>query len=161
MPAYGALEFFSRVCYACARVRYPMWASLAGIGVSFSASALFLSAGIISPRAVAFSVLLGQIAAGGLLLIFSLRFLEAGNKREWLKYFFMLVGAVVSMLAMHFFRAYLRQALHFFKTFQNFFTIVIVFTVGFMVYSIWLVLTGTVRITDFRTVDDGECTRNF
>jgi putative peptidoglycan lipid II flippase len=161
MPAYGALEFFSRVCYACARVRYPMWASLAGIGVSFSASALFLSAGNISPRAVAVSVLLGQIAAGGLLLIFSLRFLEAGNKREWLKYFFMLVGAVVSMLAMHFFRAYLRQALHFFKTFQNFFTIVIVFTVGFMVYSIWLVLTGTVRITDFRTVDDGECTRNF
>ena len=157
----AAAEFFSRVCYACARVRRPMWTALAGVCVSLASCVLFLSAENISPRTVALSVVLGQTAAGGLLLIFSLRFSGSGSKREWLKYLFLFAGAFVSMQVMRLCRNFLRQTLHFFKTFQNFFTIVIFFAVGFMVYSIWLVLTGTVRIADFRAADADGNKRNF
>ena len=156
MPAYAMTEFFSRVCYSCARVRRPMTASAAGIAISFLSGLFFLMTDGISVSAVALSVVLGQTAAGAIMMVSCMDLMMAGGKREWAKYAFLSVGFFVSAAAMWLCRDYLRQNLHFFNAFQNFLTVTIVFSVGFMVYSIWWILLKNVRIFDLRSAVASE-----
>ena len=156
MPAYAMTEFFSRVCYSCARVRRPMTASAAGIAISFLSGLFFLMTDGISVSAVALSVVLGQTAAGAIMMVSCMDLMMAGGKREWAKYGFLSVGFFVSAAAMWLCRDYLRQNLHFFNAFQNFLTVTIVFSVGFMVYSIWWILLKNVRVFDLRSVAGNE-----
>ena len=150
MPAYGMTEFFSRVCYSCARVRRPMLASAAGIAISLLTGLFFLMTDGISVETVSLSVVFGQTVAGVIMLISCLDFMVAEGKREWIKYGFLAVGFCISVVAMGLCRDYLRQNLHFFNAFQNFLIGAIVFSVGFMVYSIWWILLKNVHVFDLR-----------
>jgi peptidoglycan biosynthesis protein MviN/MurJ (putative lipid II flippase) len=156
MPAYAISEYFSRVCYSCARVRRPMAASAAGIATSLLTALFFLMTDGISVSAVALSVVLGQTASGVIMMVSCMDLMTVDGKREWVKYGFLLVGFFVSVAAMWLCRDYLRQNLHFFNAFQNFLIVTIVFSVGFMVYSIWWILLKNVRIFDLRSVAGNE-----
>ena len=147
MPAYGMTELFSRVCYSCGKVRFPMFASLGGIAVSLILSSVFLICGEISVRMVSASAVLGQTAACGILLAFCISYFFRRNGFDWKRICLLLPGWVMEIVSMWICRSFLRQILHFSKTFQNFLTIAIVFTVGFVVYLIWIVL---VRKFSFR-----------
>ena len=139
MPAYGMTELFSRICYSCGKVRFPMAASLTGISVSLLLNAVFLHFDKLSVKTVALSTVLGQTAACGILLaLCSFVFLQKKNL-ELQKIMLLLPGGVFCGVSMWVCRNFLMQILHFSKTFQNFLTITIVFAVGFMVYLIWLV----------------------
>ena len=139
MPAYGMTELFSRICYSCGKVRFPMAASLTGISVSMILNAVFLHFGRLSVKTVALSTVLGQTAACGILLaLCSFVFLKKKNL-GLKKIILLLPGGIVCGVSMWVCRNFLMQILHFSKTFQNFLTITIVFAVGFMVYLIWLV----------------------
>ena len=150
LPAYGMTEFFSRACYACGKVRYPMWAALLGILISLSALTAFFFLNGISVVTVSLSVVFGISAAGLLLLLVCAISFEARCGREWGKYAVLFVGYALSFFAMGACRGILKHFLHFSETFRNFLVITIVFTVGFMVYSIWLILVKVIRISDFR-----------
>ena len=156
MPAYGMTEFLSRVFYSCAKVRYPVWASLTGIAVSFFSCAAFWCAGRISVETVAMSVVFGQMSAGILLLIFSRQFFEKKSVHRRMKYPFLFSGCLLCMTVMWGCRDFLRQFLHFSDTFRNFLIITIVFMVGFMVYSIWLILVKVIRISDLRSISEDK-----
>ena len=150
IPTYSMTEFFSRVCYSSARVKYPAIAAWTGIAVSAALGFSFLHTGAISVTTVALSVLLGQTASGVLLLIFTRRFLAIRGAREYAKYVSLAFGCLLSVAAMWASREFLRKFLHFSDTFQNFLVITLVFAVGFMVYSIWLVITRVTDIPKFR-----------
>ncbi len=150
IPAYGITELFSRACYACGKVRYPMRTALAGIAVSVFFFVSFFLAGLISVKTIALSVLLGQMAAGLLLLICCRSLFGSKSGAAVSKYLLLLIGGTLSFASMWFCRDFFRYFLHFSKTFHNFLTIAIVFTVGFVVYSIWLIMTKIIRISDFR-----------
>ncbi len=150
MPAYGMTEFFSRVCYSCAGVRYPMRASLAGIAVVLLSGLTFLRAGAISVETVALSVVLGQTAAGGLLLFSVLRFLKRGGVGDRRRYVLLAVGWLLSFGSMWLCRTFLKKFFRFSSSFQNFLTITIVFSVGFMVYSIWMIFVKIFHASNLR-----------
>ena len=152
IPAYSMTEFFSRVCYSSAEVKYPAIAAWTGISVSSVLGFLFLRMEAISVPAVALSVLFGQTAAGVLLLIFTRRFLVPEGARSFVKYGSLLLGYLLCMASMWVCRDFLRNFLHFSDTFQNFLIIALVFTVGFMVYSIWLVIVKIIDISKFRAI---------
>ncbi|MBR7161062.1 MAG: polysaccharide biosynthesis C-terminal domain-containing protein [Clostridia bacterium] len=140
MPAYGMTELFSRVCYSCGRVRFPMLASLGGIALSLLMNCIFTFCGVLSVTTVSLASVLGQTAACSILLACSwLAFLKKdGFHRK--KFALLLPGWIVSSAFMWICRDFLRQILHFSRTFQNFLIIAIVFAAGFVVYLIWLVL---------------------
>ena len=139
MPAYGMTELFSRICYSCGRVRFPMVSSLGGISVSLVLNAVCLLSDRLSVKTVALSVVLGQTAACGILLVLCrISFLENKNF-DLKKIALLLVAGVSCCISMEICKYFLIQILHFSQTFQNFLTIAIVFAVGFMVYLIWLV----------------------
>lgn len=142
MPAYGMTELFSRVCYSCGKVRYPMLASLGGIAVSFLLNGMFLLYGTLSVKTVAFAAVSGQISACGILLSLCGNFLFRKDRFFWKKIALLLPGWALGCISMWICKHFLRQILHFSQTFQNFLVITIVFTVGFMVYLIWLALAG-------------------
>ena len=151
MPAYGMTEFFSRVCYSCGKVRYPMWAGFAGILVSLTAGGGYLILERLSVRTLSLSVVLGQGAAGLLLFFLCVRiFFEKGVRGEARKYAPLLLGFAVSFCTMRVCRDFLRKIFHFSRAFQNFLVMAIVFATGFMVYLIWLIVFKTIRIPDFR-----------
>ena len=156
MPFYGAAEFFSRVCYACGRVKNPAWASLTGIAASLIASLLFLRAGIASVEAAAVSSVLGQTAAGIVLWISGMPFLKTESNRQRRACGVLLFGCLLCVAVMRVCRDILRQIFHFSGTFQNFLIITIVFSVGFMVYSIWLTLMKPIRISHPRKNNGDE-----
>ena len=152
IPAYSMTEFFSRVCYSCAEVRSPAIASWTGIAVSLVFGVAFLRMSKISVPAVALSVVCGQTTAGILLLIFNRRFFATEDLRSCMKYGSLMLGNLFCMASMWMCRDFLRKFLHFSDAFQNFLVITLVFTVGFMVYSIWLLLVKIVDISKFRVV---------
>jgi peptidoglycan biosynthesis protein MviN/MurJ (putative lipid II flippase) len=152
IPAYSMTEFFSRVCYSCAEVRSPAIASWTGIAVSLAFGVAFLRMDKISVPAVALSVVCGQTMAGILLLIFNRRFFATEDLRSCMKYGSLMLGNLFCMASMWMCRDFLRKFLHFSDAFQNFLVITLVFTVGFMVYSIWLLLVKIVDISKFRVV---------
>ncbi len=152
IPAYATTEFFSRVCYSCARVRFPMMASAVGIAVSLLTNIFFWQRGGISVTTVAMSVVLGQTAAGAITLLSCLRYVRNAHGGEWRKYALLSVGFCICAIAMWLCRDLLRQNLHFFNTFQNFLIVTIVFSVGFVVYSIWWILLKKIRAFDLRAV---------
>ncbi len=144
MPAYGMTELFSRVCYACGKVRFPMLASLGGILISFLMNGAFYLFGALSVKTVSLASVLGQTAACGILLAFCLRCFGRKSGFCLKKIALLLPGWMFASIFMWFCRDFLRQILHFSLTFQNFLIIAIVFAVGFMVYLIWLLLTGMI-----------------
>lgn len=148
MPAYAMTEFFSRVCYACGQVRYPMWASISGIAITLLALSCSFLLKTLSVGTVTAAVVYGQTAAGVLLLLCCLRF--CGNKSGCLtkKYAYLFAGFFFSFIVMWMCRNFFRQILNFSETFQNFLVITIVFALGFVVYSIWLILLGVIRFSD-------------
>ena len=148
LPAYGMTEFFSRACYACGKVRYPMWSALLGILISLSALTAFFFMNTISVATVSLSVVLGMSVSGISLWLCCRIFFPSRRKEEWGRYAFLFAGYALSFATMGACRSFLRHFLHFLETFQNFLLITIVFTVGFMVYSIWLILTRVIRISD-------------
>ena len=154
IPAYGMTEFFSRVCYACAEVKYPMMAAGTGIAISLMSGTVFLRTGRISVLTVALSVAFGQIAAGMVLLIFTRRFFAISGIRSCMKYISLSLGYLFSLVSMWVSREFLRKFLHFLDAFQNFLVITLVFAVGFMVYSIWLVLVKIIDISKSRIVGE-------
>ena len=152
IPAYSMTEFFSRVCYSCAKVKYPAIAAWTGIAVSLIFGFAFLRTEQISVLTVALSVVFGQTAAGVLLLLLNRRFLIMEGARSCMKYGSLAIGNLFCMASMWVSRDFLRKFLHFSDTFQNFLMIALVFTVGFMVYSIWLLLVKLMDISKFRTI---------
>ena len=153
LPAYGMTEFFSRACYACGKVRYPMWASVAGISVALMSCGLLVMTERISVRTVSLSVALAQTVAGVFLLIcscclFAHRDITVSNGK---KYAFLLVGNVLCFAVMRLCRDFLRQIFHFSQLFRDFLMIAIVFAVGFVVYSIWMILMNVVCKCNLRT----------
>ena len=141
MPAYGLTELFSRVCYSAGKVRFPMISSLTGIAVTALMGAIFLRAGALSVATVALAASLGQIAAA--LILFILCFLYFPGVRTVLslpKLAAIAAGTLLSGCAMTVFKRILKQFLNFSHTFENFMTITIVFTVGIVVYLLWLVM---------------------
>ena len=144
MPAYGMTEFFSRVCYSCGKVRFPMVASLSGILLSLGLSAAFLVCGVISVETVSLAVVLGQVTACGILVCLFCLFEK--HVLHLKKIIFFLPGLLLECSILWLSRNFLRQILHFSQTFQNFLIITIVFIVGFMVYLIWLVLAGILPV---------------
>ena len=152
MPAWGMTEFFSRVCYSCAKVQYPVLAAWTGIAVSLAFGFAFLRMERISVLTVALSVVFGQIAACVLLLILNRRFFAIEGVRSCMKYGSLMLGYLLCMASMWVSRDFLRKFLHFSDAFQNFLIITLVFTVGFMVYSIWLLLVKIMDISKFRTI---------
>ena len=152
IPTYSMTELFSRVCYSSANVKYPAIAAWTGIAVSLIFGFAFLCTERISVSTVALSVLLGQTAAGVLLLIFARRFLVLEGVRSFLKYGSLALGYLLCVASMWGCRDFLRKFLHFSDTFQNFLVIALVFTVGFVVYSIWLVIVKVVDISKFRNI---------
>jgi len=151
LPVWGMTEFFSRACYACGKVRYPMRAALSGISASLAVLAVFFFTNALSVVTVAISVVLGQVTAGIFLLLCTRRLFVKESGGEMVRYGVLLPGITLSFISMWICRDVLRQFLHFSKTFQNFLVITIVFTVGFMVYSIWLILSKAIRPFRFRT----------
>lgn len=142
MPFYGLIELFSRVCYSCGKVHFPLIASLGGIGVSFLFLSLSLMTGMLSVRTAALGSVLGQVTAASLLIFFCLRnFPKIRKEFPFGKFFYLLIGFLVCTASMWGCRVILKHFLHFSHTFQNFITIAIVFAVGFVVYLIWLFLT--------------------
>ena len=156
MPACGMTEFFSRVYYSCAKVRYPMRTSLAGIAVAWLSCAIFFRMGITTVETVALSVVLGQTAAGLLLLLSGRHFFKGKGVQERGRYFGLVSGTVLCVVAMWFCRNFLRKTLHFSDAFQNLVIMTIVFAVGFVVYLIWLILVRVIRISDLRFVGGDE-----
>ena len=152
IPAYSMTEFFSRVCYSCAKVKRPAIAAWTGIAVSLAFGFAFLRMEQMSVLTVALSVVFGQTAAGVLHLILNRRFLAIEGARSGMKYGLLALGYLFCMASMWVSRDFLRKFLHFSDTFQNFLTITLVFTVGFMVYSIWLLLVKIINISKFRTI---------
>ena len=150
ISAWGMTEFFSRVCYACGEVKYPAIAAWSGIAVSLVWGFAFLRLEEISVMTVSLSVVCGQATAAVLLLIFSRRFIVMEGARSNGKYWLLAGGFLLCTASMWAGRAFLRKFLHFSDTFQNFLTIALVFTVGFMVYSIWLLLVKIIDISKFR-----------
>ena len=144
MPAYGMTELFSRVCYSCGRVRFPMISSLCGIAVTLLLNASFLFFDMLSVKTVSLASVLGQTVAGGLLLLFCANSFLRKNGFRIRKTMLLLPAWLLSGVFMWLCRDFLRQNLHFLKTFQNFLIITIVFTVGFVVYLIWLVWMGMI-----------------
>jgi peptidoglycan biosynthesis protein MviN/MurJ (putative lipid II flippase) len=141
MPAYGLTELFSRVCYSAGKVRFPMISSLTGIAVTALMGAIFLRAGALSVATVALAASLGQIAAA--LILFILCFLYFPGVRTVLslpKLAAIAAGTLLSGCAMTVLKRILKQFLNFSHTFENFMTITIVFTVGIVVYLLWLVI---------------------
>jgi putative peptidoglycan lipid II flippase len=153
LPSYGMTEFFSRAFYACGKVRYPMLASLSGISVALVACGVLVVTEQISIGTVSLSVALAQTAAGLLLLIFSRYAFE--NKKisrsNGKKYVFLLAGNMLCFAAMRFCRDFLRQIFHFSQTFRNFLIITIVFAIGFVVYSIWMLFADVICKCNLRT----------
>ena len=152
IPTYSITEFFSRVYYSCAKVKYPAIAAWVGIAVSLIFGLAFLRMERISVATVALSVLFGQTAAGVFLLIFARRFLVMEGVRSFVKYGSLVLGYLLCMASMWVCRDFLRKFLHFSDAFQNFLMIALVFTVGFMVYSIWLVIAKIIDISKFRGI---------
>ena len=150
LPTYGMTEFFSRACYACGKVRYPMWAALLGILISLSALTAFFFLEGLSVVTVSLSVVLGISASGLLLMLVCLISFKKRCESELGKYAFLFMGYALSFFAMGVCRWFLKQFLHFSETFQNFLVITIVLAIGFVVYSIWLILVKVIRISDFR-----------
>ena len=142
MPAYGMTELFSRVCYACGKVKFPMFASLGGILISLLMNGTFLLCGTLSVRTVSLASVLGQTAASGILLIFCFGCFGKKNRFQMKKIALLFPGWLLAGIVMWLCREFLRQFLHFSETFQNFLIIAIVFIVGFVVYLIWLILMG-------------------
>jgi putative peptidoglycan lipid II flippase len=152
LPAFGITEFFSRVYYSCGRVRYPAMASVTGIAVALLSCIAFLASKRISVATVALSVALGQTTAGLFLLGFGLKIFGNQRRRERIRYLLVFVGYLLSMLAMWVCRNILRQIFHFSETFRNFLVAAIVFAVGFVIYSIWMVLVRILRIPALRRI---------
>ena len=146
MPAYGMTELFSRVCYSCGRVRFPMLSSLGGIAVTLLLNASFLFCDTLSVKTISLASVLGQTVAGALLLFLCAKSFLKKNGFRVRKTMLLLPAWVLSGVSMWLCRDFLRQNLHFLKTFQNFLIITIVFTVGFVVYLIWLVWVGMIPI---------------
>ena len=134
-----------------------MWAALSGISATLSLLALCFSLNMLSVTTVALAVVCGQTVSG--VLLWSFGFRSFGSKRRgWTdRYVRLCAGTVLSGIAMWICRGFFRQILHFSETFQNFLIIAIVFTVGFVVYSIWLILFGIIRFSGVRViVGDGS-----
>ena len=141
MPAYGLTELFSRVCYSSGNVRLPMISSLSGIAATLLVSLIFWKTDILSVQTVALSAALGQITAAGVLFVLcGIRFRGIRSSVSLPKLAVILGGTILSGCVMAGCERVLRHFLNFSHTFENFITIAIVFTVGFMVYLIWLMM---------------------
>ena len=147
---YGMTEFFSRAFYACGKVRYPMRAALLGLTVSLASFGFCFAVGMISVVSIAWSVVCGQTAAGAFLLLCSRSSFGRRRMPEMGKFGSLAVGGALSFVSMRICKRILKNFLNFSGAFQNFLLIAIVFAVGFVVYSIWLILTKAIRISDFR-----------
>lgn len=142
MPAYGMTELFSRVCYACGKVKFPMIASLGGILISFLMNGAFYLGDILSVKTVSLASVFGQMVACGILLSFCVCSFRKTRIFCLKKITLLLFGWMLTSVFMWFCRNYFRQILHFSDTFKNFLMIAIVFAGGFVVYLIWLMLIG-------------------
>ncbi|MBQ3490442.1 MAG: polysaccharide biosynthesis C-terminal domain-containing protein [Clostridia bacterium] len=142
MPAYGMTELFSRVCYSCGKVRFPMLASLTGIAVSLLLNGTVLFSDALSVKTVSWATVLGQTSACTVLLVLCRLFFSKKTNLHLKKILLLFPGWAFGIASMWICRNFLRQILQFSKTFQNFLIITIVFTVGFMVYLIWLIGIG-------------------
>lgn len=145
MPAYGLIELFSRVCYSAGKVRLPMLSSLTGIAVTAGMAVIFFFTDTLSVKTIAVASALGQIAAAFLLCMLCRgAFPQIKRSVSFLKIAMILVGTMISGLAMAFLKYILKHFLRFSHTFENFMTIALVFGVGFMVYLIWLAIVKPV-----------------
>ena len=117
-----------------------MISSLSGILVSFLLSGAFFLNEALSVKTVSFANVLGQTVACAILIFLCFRCFFANDGFGLKNFVFLLPGWALCGFCMWFCRCFLRQILHFSETFQNFLIIAIVFTVGFMVYLIWLML---------------------
>lgn len=151
IPAYGLTELFSRVCYACGKVRYPMAASLGGIACTLIFDSVCLLTSHLSVRTAAFGNALGMIASALILGVMTFsRFPGILRGIPPKKMFALIAATVTSGGCMALTLLFLHRFSYFSQTFQNFITIAIVFAVGFVVYLIWLIMTKIISSDLFR-----------
>ena len=151
IPAYGLTELFSRVCYACGKVRYPMAASLGGIACTLIFDSVCLLTSHLSVRTAAFGSALGMIASALILGVMTFsRFPGILRGIPPRKMFALIAATVTSGGCMALTLLFLHGFSYFSQTFQNFITIAIVFAVGFVVYLIWLIMTKIISSDLFR-----------
>lgn len=151
MPSYGMLELLSRVCYSDGKVRLPMISSFCGITAALAAFFLFRLIGRLSVETVALSAVIGLTSAAVILYILCVVFFSDMHRGFYLKkYMLLLTGCVISGITMFFVKSFSEHFLNFFNTFQNFIMIAIVFTTGFVVYLIWLIMTKIINAEMFR-----------
>ena len=146
MPFCCMTELLSRAFYAGGKVKYPMWAALAGIAVNILFCVLFLANGALSVATVAVSNAAGQITAALVLAALAIQtWPELRHDTKPRKALLLALCAALSggamLAASTVFRRFLEKKDIKFPAFENFITIGIVFCIGIVVYL--LCIMGT------------------
>ncbi|MBQ9747346.1 MAG: hypothetical protein IJV98_01040 [Clostridia bacterium] len=135
MPAYGVIELLSRAAYSSERVMRPMVASLVGIATALIFALVLHLADAFTVTSVTLTISLALIVAAFLHLYLSRKLIGGPAFRAWLV---PVSGTALSAAVMALLRAVLKKNVQIEGAFQNFMTIAIVFTLGFVVYLIWI-----------------------
>ena len=137
MPFYCVTELLSRAFYSCGKVKYPMYAALAGIAANTLVCVSCFFGGALSVSAIALACTAGQITASLTLGALSLRaFPGISHGVRPGKLLITICAAALSMIGMALVHRFFVQKFIKFTSFENFIVIAIVFLVGIVVYLI-------------------------